>query len=191
MYSDTTMDEMVSGTSGLEWVLFLVLLNTCFYLFIFLSESKLDPEGPAYQKMKNSKKFDPKRSSVLMVLNAQVEQGQCQINCLPWTSHRLNRVVKIYISHCDNFISFALYLLPQVCQPDINFQPVKIWFKIFLWKGLFIIFSFKYVFSFWHQISSLVVIRQPISAHIELSDERWLCCGHWRSQGGKVIIFIK
>ena len=37
------------------------------------SESKLDPEGPAYQKMKNSKKFDPKRSSVLMVLNAQVE----------------------------------------------------------------------------------------------------------------------
>merc|ERR1711872_130184 len=35
-------------------------------------ESKLDPEGPAYQKMKNSKKFDPKRSSVLMVLNAQM-----------------------------------------------------------------------------------------------------------------------
>ena len=39
---------------------------------LFHSESKLDPEGPAYQKMKNSKKFDPKRSSVLMVLNAQV-----------------------------------------------------------------------------------------------------------------------
>ena len=49
-----------------------------FYVFLFLfniflhSESKLDPEGPAFQKMKNSKKFDPKRSSVLMVLNAQV-----------------------------------------------------------------------------------------------------------------------
>jgi len=54
MYSDTTMDEMVSGTSGLD-------------------ESKLDPEGPAFQKMKNSKKFDPKRSSVLMVLNAQMK----------------------------------------------------------------------------------------------------------------------
>ena len=42
---------------------------------LFHSESKLDPEGPAYQKMKNSKKFDPKRSSVLMVLNAQVSHN--------------------------------------------------------------------------------------------------------------------
>jgi len=53
MYSEGTMDEMVSGTSGLD-------------------ESKLDPEGPAYQKMQRTKKFNPKRSSVLMVLNAQL-----------------------------------------------------------------------------------------------------------------------
>ena len=57
---------------------------------LFNSESKLDPEGPAYQKMKNSKKFDPKRSSVLMVLNAQVilngkknEQSMTNISDLP------------------------------------------------------------------------------------------------------------
>ena len=70
MYSETCMDEMVSGTSGLELVS--TLLNICSNLFLH-SESKLDPKGPAYQKMKNAKKFDPKRSSVLMVLNAQVE----------------------------------------------------------------------------------------------------------------------
>ena len=53
------------------------ILGSLQYLFkplFFHSESKLDPEGPAYQKMKNSKKFDPKRSSVLMVLNDQVKQ---------------------------------------------------------------------------------------------------------------------
>ena len=31
------------------------------------SPSKLDPAGPAYQKMKNSKKFDPAKSAVLEV----------------------------------------------------------------------------------------------------------------------------
>ena len=36
------------------------------------SPSKLDPSGPAYEKFKRSKKFDPKRSSVLMVLNDQL-----------------------------------------------------------------------------------------------------------------------
>ena len=39
--------------------------------FIF-SPEKLDPNGPAYEKYKRSKKFDPKRSSVLMVLNDQL-----------------------------------------------------------------------------------------------------------------------
>ena len=33
----------------------------------YFSPSKLDPAGPAYQKMKNSKKFDPAPSSVLLV----------------------------------------------------------------------------------------------------------------------------
>jgi len=53
LYSDSTMDEMISGTSELD-------------------PSKLDPSGPAYEKFKRSKKFDPKRSSVLMVLNDQL-----------------------------------------------------------------------------------------------------------------------
>ena len=114
MYSDTTMDEMVSGTSGLEWVLSSLLLNTCFYLFIFLSESKLDPEGPAYQKMKNSKKFDPKRSSVLMVLNAQVKQDQYQIKSnhrwhdwIEWSRFIFYTVRFSYLLHCLSFLKFA------------------------------------------------------------------------------------
>merc|ERR1719367_2185933 len=68
MYSDTTMDEMVSGTSGLDDTTMDEMVSGT----SGLDESKLDPEGPAYQKMKNAKKFDPKRSSVLMVLNAQM-----------------------------------------------------------------------------------------------------------------------
>ena len=39
--------------------------------FIF-SPEKLDPTGPAYEKFRRSKKFDPKRSSVLLVLNDQL-----------------------------------------------------------------------------------------------------------------------
>ena len=39
---------------------------------MFCSPEKLDPAGPAYEKFKKSKKFDPKRSSVLMVLNDQL-----------------------------------------------------------------------------------------------------------------------
>ena len=38
----------------------------------FSSPDKLDPTGPAYEKFRKSKKFDPKRSSVLMVLNDQI-----------------------------------------------------------------------------------------------------------------------
>jgi len=53
LYSETTMDEMVSGATELD-------------------PEKLDPSGPAYEKFKRSKKFDPKRSSVLLVLNDQL-----------------------------------------------------------------------------------------------------------------------
>lgn len=50
LYSDTTMDEMISGTSQID-------------------PTKLDPDSPAYEKYKKSKKFDPSRSSVLTVLH--------------------------------------------------------------------------------------------------------------------------
>ena len=40
--------------------------------FAIPSPEKLDPSGPAYEKFKRSKKFDPKRSSVLLVLNDQL-----------------------------------------------------------------------------------------------------------------------
>ena len=38
--------------------------------FIF-SPEKLDKDGPAYQKWKNSKRFDPARSEVMRVLDQQ------------------------------------------------------------------------------------------------------------------------
>ena len=40
-------------------------------LTVYFSPSKLDPSGPAYQKMKNSKKFDPAKSAVLVVMADQ------------------------------------------------------------------------------------------------------------------------
>jgi len=55
LYSDTTMDEMISGSSSVD-------------------PSKLDPEGPAYAKMMKSKKFDPAKSAVLEVMSEQ-EKG--------------------------------------------------------------------------------------------------------------------
>jgi len=60
LYSETTMDEMISGTSSLD-------------------PSKLDPEGPAYEKMKKSKKFDPAKSAVLEVM-ADQERGNFAVD---------------------------------------------------------------------------------------------------------------
>jgi len=60
LYSDTTMDEMISGSGGVD-------------------PSKLDPAGPAYQKMKNSKKFDPCKSAVLLVM-ADQEKGNFAVD---------------------------------------------------------------------------------------------------------------
>merc|ERR1711988_930663 len=60
LYSDTTMDEMISGSGGVD-------------------PSKLDPAGPAYAKMKNSKKFDPAKSSVLVVM-ADQEKGNFAVD---------------------------------------------------------------------------------------------------------------
>lgn len=51
MYADETVDEMVSGSS--------------------VDPTKLDPDCDAYKKWQKSKKFDPSRSGVLAVLNAQ------------------------------------------------------------------------------------------------------------------------
>merc|ERR1711872_368004 len=60
LYSETTMDEMISGTSSLD-------------------PEKLDPEGPAYEKMKKSKKFDPAKSAVLEVM-ADQERGNFAVD---------------------------------------------------------------------------------------------------------------
>ena len=46
-------------------------LTSKIYILTFLSEEKLDPNGPAYKKWKQSKKFDPSRSEVLRVMKAQ------------------------------------------------------------------------------------------------------------------------
>ena len=40
----------------------------------FYSPQKLDPNSKAFEKLKNAKKFDPKRSSVLEVLNEQLKK---------------------------------------------------------------------------------------------------------------------
>jgi len=50
LYSDETMDEMISGVGNID-------------------PDKLDPASPALEKIKKKKGFDPKRSSVLAVLN--------------------------------------------------------------------------------------------------------------------------
>lgn len=50
LYSEDTMDEMISGVGNID-------------------ADKLDPDSPAYDKIKKKKAFDPKRSSVLEVLN--------------------------------------------------------------------------------------------------------------------------
>ena len=41
----------------------------------FYSPDKLDPNSKAFEKLKNAKKFDPKRSSVLEVLNEQLKKN--------------------------------------------------------------------------------------------------------------------
>ena len=72
LYSDTTMDEMISGTGSLD-------------------PAKLDPAGPAYQKMLKSKKFDPARSAVLRVMEEQNKGASLAMLCT-W-SH-------LYCAHC-------------------------------------------------------------------------------------------
>jgi len=52
-YSEETLDDMVGGST--------------------VDPDKLDPDGPAYKKYKNSKRFDPARSEVMRVLNQQDE----------------------------------------------------------------------------------------------------------------------
>ena len=77
LYSDDVMDEMVSGTTAIEWVKrhskhpgsSQNLIST------FYSPEKLDPNSKAFEKLKNAKKFDPKRSSVLEVLNEQLKKN--------------------------------------------------------------------------------------------------------------------
>ena len=53
---------------GVSWMFhrFIISVFSCY------SPDKLDPRGPAYDKYKKSKKFDPDRSSVLMVINDQL-----------------------------------------------------------------------------------------------------------------------
>ena len=53
----------------------LSFISLKFYIFTFKnSPDKLDPNSRAFEKLKNAKKFDPKRSSVLEVLNDQLEK---------------------------------------------------------------------------------------------------------------------
>jgi len=52
LYSETTMDEMISGATSID-------------------PDKLDPNSPAFEKYQKSKKFNPARSSVLLVLQDQ------------------------------------------------------------------------------------------------------------------------
>jgi len=60
LYSETTMDEMISGTSSID-------------------PEKLDPDSPAFQKLQKTKKFNPKRSSVLLVLQ-DYESGRFEVD---------------------------------------------------------------------------------------------------------------
>merc|ERR1719495_2808374 len=61
LYSDGVMDEMISGTSSID-------------------PDKLDPGSQAFEKLKKRKSFDPKRSSVLEVLNDQLNGNFCVEN---------------------------------------------------------------------------------------------------------------
>ena len=40
---------------------------------LFFSPNKVDPNSKAFEKLKNAKAFDPKRSSVLGVINDQLK----------------------------------------------------------------------------------------------------------------------
>jgi len=53
LYSDDVMDEMISGTTSID-------------------PAKVDPNSKAFERLKKTKVFDPKRSSVLSVLNDQL-----------------------------------------------------------------------------------------------------------------------
>merc|ERR1719510_1558408 len=55
LYGDGVMEEMISGSS--------------------VDPSKLDPNSEAYKKRAAMKSFDPKRSSVLLVLKEQEMRG--------------------------------------------------------------------------------------------------------------------
>ena len=55
-----------------------ILIFLCSYDSVFYSPDKLDPNSRAFEKLKNAKKFDPKRSSVLEVLNDQLEKTEAQ-----------------------------------------------------------------------------------------------------------------
>jgi len=52
-YSDQCLEDMIGGST--------------------VDPDKLDPDGPAFKKFKNSKRFDPSKSEVMRVLNDQKE----------------------------------------------------------------------------------------------------------------------
>eukprot|EP00088_Acartia_fossae_P024783 TRINITY_DN25665_c0_g1_i10.p1 TRINITY_DN25665_c0_g1~~TRINITY_DN25665_c0_g1_i10.p1 ORF type:complete len:233 (+),score=64.01 TRINITY_DN25665_c0_g1_i10:101-799(+) len=60
LYSDNTMDEMISGSSAID-------------------TEKLDPTSPCYSKLTNVKKFDPARSAVLSVMNDH-DKGRFEVD---------------------------------------------------------------------------------------------------------------
>jgi len=60
LYSETTMDEMVGGSGQVDL-------------------TKMDPTSPCYTKLAKTKKFDPKRSSVLCVLQDH-EKGKFEVD---------------------------------------------------------------------------------------------------------------
>ena len=47
--------------------------------FVLFSPDKVDPNSKAFEKLKNAKSFDPKRSSVLGVINDQL-RGNFTVN---------------------------------------------------------------------------------------------------------------
>jgi len=59
MYSEDTLEDMVGGST--------------------VDPEKLDKDGPAYKKYKNSKRFDPAKSEVLACMNQQ-EKGNYSVD---------------------------------------------------------------------------------------------------------------
>ena len=96
--------------------------NKPYQTITIFSPTKLDPDSPAYEKYRKSKKFDPKRSSVLMVLQESLYSQNLQ-TCIV---SNISFFTAIFAWLFVYFYTTLLHLPPlkfSVCQSKLGLNP--------------------------------------------------------------------